>query len=62
MHVLLVYVKEEHPISRDLSLENSAEWYLCLQLTLLHSVRYFFFFFQSPSASLCTVLMQFHLR
>ena len=61
MHVLLVYVKEEHLITRDLSLENSAEWYLCLQLTLLHSVSYFFFFFQSPSVSLCTVLMQLHL-
>ena len=29
MHVLAVYVKEELPFVRDLSLENSADSYLC---------------------------------
>ena len=39
----------------DLSLENSADSYLCFQMALLHSVSYFFFLYQSPSSSLCTV-------
>ena len=43
MHGLAVYVKEGQPFARDLSLENSADSYLCLQLALLHSVTYFFF-------------------
>ena len=37
-----------------LSLENSADSYLCFQLALLESVSYFFFLYQSPSL-LCTV-------
>ena len=45
MHGLAVYVKEGHPFARDLSLENSADSYLCLRLALLHSVSYFFFFY-----------------
>ena len=55
MHGLAVYVKEGLPFARDLSLENSADSYLCFQLALLHSVSYFFFFYRSPSSSLCTV-------
>ena len=55
MHGLAVYVKEALPFARDLSLENSADSYLCFQLALLHSVSYFFFLSQSPSSSLCTV-------
>ena len=55
MHGLAVYVKERLPFARDLSLENSADSYLCFQLALLHSVSYFFFLYQSPSLSLCTV-------
>ena len=55
MHGLAVYVKEGLPFARDLSLENSADSYLCFQLALLHSVSYFFFLYQSPSSSLCTV-------
>ena len=47
--------KEELPFARGLSLENSADSYLCFQLTLLHSVSYLFFLNQSPSSSLCTV-------
>ena len=57
MHGLAVYVKEGLPFARDLSLENSADSYLCFRLTLLHSVSillYFFFLYRSPS-SLCTV-------
>ena len=38
-----------------LSLENSADSYLCFRLALLHSVSYFFFLYQSLSPSLCTV-------
>ena len=55
MHGLAVYVKEGLPFARDLSLENSADSYLCFRLALLHSVPYFFFLYQSPSSLLCTV-------
>ena len=36
MHGLTVYVKEGLPFAQDLSLENSADSYLCFQLALLH--------------------------
>ena len=49
MHGLAVYVKEGLPFAQDLSLENSADSYFCFGLTLLHSVSYFFFLYQSPS-------------
>ena len=55
MHGLAVYVKECLPSERDLSLENSADSYLCFRLALLHSVSFFFFLYRSPSSSLCTV-------
>ena len=55
MHGLAVYVKEGLPFGRDLSLENSADSYLCFRLALLHSVSYFFFLYRSPLSSLCTV-------
>ena len=55
MHGLAVYVKEGLPFARDLSLENSADSYLCFRLALLHSVSYFFFLYRSPSSSLCMV-------
>ena len=55
MHGLAVYVKEGLLFAWDLSLENSADSYLCFWLALLHSVSHFFFLFRSPSLSLCTV-------
>ena len=55
MHGLAVYVKEGLPFAWNLSLENSAYSYLYFRLALLHSVSYFFFLYQSPSLSLCTV-------
>ena len=55
MHGLAVYVKEGLPFARDLSLENSADFYLCFRMALLHSASYFFFLYRSPSSSLCTV-------
>ena len=54
MHGLAVYVKGL-PFAWDLSLENSADSYLCFRLALLQSVSYFFFLYQSPSLSLCTI-------
>ena len=54
-HSYAVYVKEGLPFARDLSLENSADSYLCFRLALLHSVSYFFFLYRSPSSALCTV-------
>ena len=38
IHGLAVYVKEGLRFARDLSLENSADSYLCFRLTLLHVV------------------------
>ena len=55
MHGLAVYVKEGLPFALHLSLENSADSYLCFRLALLHSVSYFFFLYQLPSSSLCIV-------
>ena len=57
MHGLAVYVKGL-PFAWDLSLENSADSYLCFWLALLHSVSYFFFLYQSPYSSLCTVIVR----
>ena len=48
-------MKEGLPFGWDLSLENSADSYLCFRLALLHSVSYFFFLYQSPSSLLCTI-------
>ena len=42
MHGLAVYVKEGLPFARDLSLENSADSYLCFRLALLHCVLLLF--------------------
>ena len=55
MDGLTGYVMEGLPFLQDLSLENSADSYLCFWLALLHSVSYFFFLYRSPSLSLCTV-------
>ena len=55
MHGLTVYVKEGLPFARDLSLENSADSYLCFRPALLHSVSYFFFLYRSPFLCLCRV-------
>ena len=55
MHGLTVYLKEELPFAQDLTLENSADSYLCFRLALLHLVFYFFFLYRSPSSSLCMV-------
>ena len=54
MDGLTGYVMEGLPFLQDLSLENSADSYLCFWLALLHLVSYFFFLYQSPLL-LCTV-------
>ena len=54
MHGLAVYEKEGLAFAQDLSLEISADSYLCFRLALLQSVSYFFFHYRSPSA-LCTI-------
>ena len=46
-------MKERLLFARDLPLENSADFYLYLQLALLYLVYYFFFLYHSPSLSLC---------
>ena len=55
MHGLAVFVKEGLPFPRDLSLENSADSYLCFRLALLHSVSYFLLLYRPPFSALCTV-------
>ena len=52
MHGLTVYVKDGLPFAWDLTLENSADSYLCFRLASLHSLSYFFFLHRSPSSSL----------
>ena len=55
MHGLAVYVKEGLPFAWDLSLENSADSFLCFRLALLHLVSYFFFLYLSSTLLLCTI-------
>ena len=55
LHGLEVYIKEELPFAHNLSLENSADCYLCFRLALLHSVSYSFSLCRSRSPSLCMV-------
>ena len=55
MYGLAVYVKEGLPFTQDLSLENSADSYLCFRPALLHSLSYFFFLYRSLSLFLCMV-------
>ena len=54
-HMHGLAVKEGLPFARNVSLENSADFYLCFRLALLHSVSYFFFLYRSPPSALCTV-------
>ena len=51
----MILVLERIRFAQDLSLENSADSYLCFRLALLHSVSYFFFLYHSLSSSLWTV-------
>ena len=48
-------MKERVPFAHYLSLENSADSYLCFRLALFHSVSYFFFTYRSPSSALSMV-------
>ena len=48
-------MKEGLPFAPDVSLENSADSYLCFQLALLYAMSDLFFLYGSPSSSLCTV-------
>ena len=52
-HGLAVYVKERLPFEKNISLENSADSYLCFGLVILHSASYLFFLYCSPSSSSC---------
>ena len=55
-NICMVLQKEGLPFAQDfISLENSADSYLCFRLALLHSVPYFFFLYQSPPSALCIV-------
>ena len=55
MHGLTVYVTQILPFTWDLSLENSADSYLCFRLGLLHSMSHFFLLYRSLSSSLSKV-------
>ena len=54
IHGFAVYVKEGLPFAHDLSLENSADSYLCFWQALLHSVSCVFFLYRSPPLLLWT--------
>ena len=61
MHGLAVYMKEGLPFSRDFSLENSADSYLCFELyftqyfTSFSSIHHFLYLYTQ-------FLMLFHLK
>ena len=55
MHGFTVSVKKGLSFAWDVSLENSANSYLCFRPALLHSVSCFLFLYRSPSSSLCTI-------
>ena len=61
IHGLPVYVKEGVSFAQDLSLENSADSYLCFRLALPHSVSYFFFLYRSPFCLYVLFLILFDL-
>ena len=61
MHGLAVYGKEGLPFAHDLSLENSADSYLCFRLALLHSVSYYFFLFDHLLCLCARFFILFHL-
>ena len=61
VHSLAVYVKEGPPFAPDLSLENSADSYLCFWLALLHSVPYFFPFIDHLLYLYAKFFILFHL-
>ena len=60
MHGLAVFMNEGLPFAWHLPLQNSADSYLSFQLVLFHSVSCFFFLYQSPPLSLCTVFDSIH--
>ena len=55
MHGLAVNVKKGLSFAHDVSLQNSADSYVCFELALLNSVFYFFVLYRSPPSKLCTV-------
>ena len=56
MHGLGIYVRDNLPISRETSLEDSTESFMCFRLSLLHSTSYIFFLYRSPSSQCCSVI------
>ena len=48
MHGLAVNVKKGLSFAHDVSLQNSADSYVCFELALLNSVFYFFVLYRSP--------------
>ena len=61
MHGLAVNLKEGLPFARELSLENSADSYLCFRLALLDSVSYFFCSINHLLCLCAWLLILFHL-
>ena len=62
VHGLIVYVKKGLPFARNLSLENSADCYLCFRLALLYSASYFFSSIDYLHHLCVRFLILFHLR
>ena len=51
-----LYVRDNLPIAREPSLEDSKESFMCFRLSLLHSTSYLFFLYRSPSPQCCSVI------
>lgn len=56
MHGLGVYVRDNLPISRELTLENPDDPFMCFRLSLLHSTSYLYFLYRSPASQNCSVI------
>ena len=61
MHGIAVYVKERLPFARDLSLENSADSYLCFRLAQTTLPRWLTFLLGSQTLTLTVLLVWIYL-
>ena len=61
VHSFVVYAKEGLPFTREASLENFVDSYLCFQLASLHSVPYFFYSVDHLLRHCARFLTLFHL-
>ena len=56
LHGLALYLHKSLPIVRVPNLESPGCSFICLRLSLLHSISYLFFLYRSPSDNDCSVI------